>query len=189
MFFDRGLSLSQKQAGLLLAGILSDTLHFRSSTTSTEDREMAEKLNALAKIDDLEGFSRAMFDAKSDLGDMGVDELVQLDYKIFELAGKKCGIATLETTNPLYAIGRKDEIVAALARMKQAQSLYFTMISVVDILSETNLTYFADATDAAILEGTFNKKSAQNEIDLEKRLSRKKEIVPFIDAYLKKTII
>jgi manganese-dependent inorganic pyrophosphatase len=81
---NNGVELSKSNAALLIAGIISDTLFFRSPTTTDVDKSMIERLNEIAGIEDLEKFSLEMFDAKSDLGDISVEELVKLDYKVFE---------------------------------------------------------------------------------------------------------
>jgi inorganic pyrophosphatase/exopolyphosphatase len=62
-----------------------------------------------------------MFAAKSDLGEISVRNLILLDYKKFEGGSKVFGAGTIETTNPSYALGRKDEIVADLIALKKEQ--------------------------------------------------------------------
>ena len=100
--------LSKENASLLLAGIISDTLYFRSPTTTQEDKDIAEKLNQIAKIEDLEKFSLEMFNAKSDLGDIATEELIRLDYKVFNIQDKNFGLGVMETTNKDFGLNRKE---------------------------------------------------------------------------------
>lgn len=122
-FANSNITLSQKDATLLLAGIISDTLFFRSPTTTETDKELVAKLNEIAKLDDLEKFSLELFNAKSDLGDMPVEEIIKLDYKVFDFGGKNYGIGVMETTNKNYGLNRKDEILAKLKEIKTTDNL------------------------------------------------------------------
>ena len=81
-----------------------------------------------------------MFNAKSDLGDISIRDLIMMDYKNFEAGNKKFGAGTVETTNPDFALSKKAEIIAKLNELKKEQSLDFIMLSVVDILNEKNIT-------------------------------------------------
>lgn len=67
MFAEQELEMSDQIARLILAGILSDSLAFRSPTTTDEDKEIAEYLADDLGIGDIQEYARAMFDAKSDL--------------------------------------------------------------------------------------------------------------------------
>jgi len=87
----------------MLACIMSDSLLFKSPTTTDEDKTIATELQKIADITSLEDFAMPMFQAKSDLGNMPAKDVIQYDYKIFELNGRKCGVGTLETTSPSYA--------------------------------------------------------------------------------------
>jgi manganese-dependent inorganic pyrophosphatase len=67
MFKENNLEISEKIAKLMLAAIVSDSLNFRSATTTKEDVEITEELNKIAKIENIDEFAKKMFDAKSDL--------------------------------------------------------------------------------------------------------------------------
>ena len=123
-----------------------------------------------------------MFDAKSDLWDISVIDLIKYDYKEFDFNGTKAGIWTLETTNPSYALGRKEEILEWLKEIKQNDNLDFIMLSIVDIIWEKNTT-IALKEDSEIIEKVFNTKIEDNLADLKNRLSRKKQIVPDLTKY------
>lgn len=96
---------------MMLACMMSDSLLWKSPTSTDEDKEIAKELQKISGISDLEAFAMPMFHAKSDLGDMPIKDVIQYDYKIFEMNGRKCGIGSLETTNPDYAFRRKQEIL------------------------------------------------------------------------------
>jgi manganese-dependent inorganic pyrophosphatase len=92
LFTERNYIPNTQTATLMIAAIVSDTLFFRSPTTTDADRTAVTHLNTIAQIPDLESFAMAMFDAKSDLTGMSPDDIVTMDYKIFTMGKKKIAI-------------------------------------------------------------------------------------------------
>jgi manganese-dependent inorganic pyrophosphatase len=74
---------------MMLACIISDSLLWKSPTTTLEDQDIAQKLQKISGISDLQAFAMTMFEAKSDLGDLTAEEIIMSDYKIFEVGTKK----------------------------------------------------------------------------------------------------
>jgi manganese-dependent inorganic pyrophosphatase len=171
---------------MMLACIMSDSLLFKSATTTKEDVIIAKELQEITWITDLEAFAMPMFNAKSDLWDMSIEKVIKYDYKEFNFNGTKAGIGTLETTNPGYALGRKDELLEGLAKIKSEDNLDFILLSVVDIIWEKNTSIVIDGTETQIIEEIFNTKVENNLADLKNRLSRKKQIVPDLTNYFNK---
>ncbi len=181
---EQDYEISKKEAGLIISGIISDTLFFRSPTTTDEDKKIVEELNKIAEIENLEKYSLEMFNAKSDLGDIEVEKLIKMDYKEFEFKGDKYGIGVIETTNPDYVFERKDEIVNALVDIKKREKLKGILVSVIDILNEHNKTIVADAYEAEILRAVFGGKEVEHNVySLGPVLSRKKQIVPKLEKH------
>lgn len=189
MYREEQLPVEHTQALLMLSAILSDTLHFRSPTTSKADREAVEQLAAIAKISDINAYALAMFAAKSDLGDVSAEKLLKMDYKVFPLERasqntENWGVGVIETTNPAYALGRKSELLAAMQQVKEADNLGGVLLSVVDILGEQNTTLVLGEQESKVIKGAFGAESADHCADLGQRLSRKKQIVPELKEYL-----
>ena len=183
MYKESGFEISKDIATMMLACILSDSLLFRSATTTKEDTILAEELKEISWITDFEAFAMPMFNAKSDLWDMDIEDLIKYDYKEFDLNWTKAWIGTLETTNPWYGLWRKEEILEWLEKIKSQDNLDFIMLSIVDIIWEKNTTIVLDWKDTEILEEVFNCKSENNLADLKNRLSRKKQVVPDLTKY------
>ena len=135
ILFENNVEINQVDASLLISAIISDTLYFRSPTTTQEDKDIIEKLNKIAKIQNLEEFSLEMFAAKSDLGDIDVEKLIKLDYKTFSFAGLEYGIGVMETTSPEYGLNRKDEIVSKMREIKKQDNLAGILFSIIDLIS------------------------------------------------------
>jgi manganese-dependent inorganic pyrophosphatase len=184
MFAEQELDMSDQIAKLILAGILSDSLAFRSPTTTEEDREIVDYLADDLGIDDIQAYAKAMFDAKSDLGDMPVRRILELDYKVFAVDDKKFGYGVMETTSPEYAMKRKDEIIADMVALKQESQLDWIFFSVIDILAEKNTTFVAGAAEEKVLMSVFGCEIINAVANLGNRLSRKKELEPALRKYL-----
>lgn len=186
MFAEQELDMSDQVAEMILAGILSDSLAFRSVTTTEEDREIAGFLAEDLGISDIQSYAKAMFDAKSDLWDMPVRELVTLDYKEFMWGNKKFGYGVMETTNPDYALGRKDEILEDLKKLKEETGLYAIFFSIIDIVAEKNQTLAISEVEKKALQSAFGVEAIDYIADLGARLSRKKELEPLVRVYFEK---
>ncbi len=183
MYKEAGFVPDQKIAKLMISAILSDSLLFKSPTTTPEDKVLVEELKSLSWIDDIETHALAMFAAKSDLWDISIDDLIRYDYKVFEVNGKRIGWWTLETTAPNYAMWRKAEILEWLKIVKANDKLDYLFLSIVDIIGEKNLTILLDWEDSQITKDIFNCEIVDNVADLGNRLSRKKQIVPDVTKY------
>ena len=183
MFHEASIEISQKTATMMLACIMSDSLMFKSPTTTQEDKDIVEELQKITKIDSLEDFAMPMFEAKSDLWDISVEDLIQYDYKVFELGSKRVGIGSLETTNPSYSLGRKEEVLVWFESIKKDQNLDMIILCVVDILNEQNTTIVADGEDSEHLSKIFDVTVTDNLADLWNRISRKKQIANEFTKY------
>jgi manganese-dependent inorganic pyrophosphatase len=185
MFFESGKEISEKNAQLLLAGVLSDTLNLTSPTTTDEDRELVSKLNETAKID-LQSFAGEMFEAKSSLEGISTDDIINLDYKIFEIGTSKVGIGTWETTSPAAVNAKREEIFELLVKKKEAEKLDYLYFMVVDILKQNCLLYIISETEKSLAEKAFGQKEKDGMMELEGVVSRKKQITPPLTEILSK---
>ena len=183
MFKEKWFEISEKMAKLMLSAILSDSLNFRSATTTKEDVQIWKELNKIAKIKNLEEYVKKMFDAKSDLNWFSIKEIIKSDYKNFNFNWIKAWIWTLETTNPNFALDKKDEILKWLEKIKLEDNLNFILLSVVDILEEKNTSFVTWDFEKKVLEEVFWAKEESGLINLWKRLSRKKQVVPGLDKF------
>lgn len=155
MYREKNFEISEPIAKLMIAGILSDSLAFRSPTTTDHDKMVADELAKQLSIDDIQAYAKLMFDAKSDLGDTAIRDIVTMDYKEFEFGSRKVAIGVLETTNPGCVMGRKGEILEDLAKLKEETSLHAVFFSVVDILEEANTMIVLSDDEKEAVESAF----------------------------------
>ncbi len=181
-YFAEEMELDEKIAGLLLAGIISDTLFFRSPTTTDIDRKLVEKLNEIVKIDNLEQFSLEMFKAKSDLGNISTEDLIKLDYKEFDFKDGRYGIGVMETTDIDFGLKRKEEIFEKLAEIKERDNLKAVYFTIVDILNEKSYTLYSDEEAKKLFTELFSAEDQDGVLFVDKLVSRKKQIVPAFEA-------
>ncbi|HEV7423605.1 MAG TPA: manganese-dependent inorganic pyrophosphatase [Candidatus Paceibacterota bacterium] len=172
--------LPDNMAGILLSGILSDTLAFRSPTTTSHDKEIAEKLARKLKIN-ISKYSDEMFAAKSDVSDFTDIGLIHLDSKKHSLGDKNIRVSVLETTNPDSILLRKAGLVEAIKSiLKEEKDVDDVLLFIIDIFKEeaTVLTYNQLTKD--IIEASFGVTVHGDTKVLPGILSRKKQIFPVL---------
>ena len=165
-------------AGLILSCILSDTLAFRSPTTTPHDKDVAEKL-ALAVGITITDYAHLMFAAKSDVSMFTDSGLIKLDSKKFEVGSKNLRVSVIETTTPETILARKDGIIRAIeVCITEENDIDDILFFIIDILREeaTVLTY-SDLTKQIIANSFGVSVTSDTEV-LPGILSRKKQIVP-----------
>jgi len=165
-------------AGLMLSGILSDTLEFRSPTTTPTDEDLASRLSKAIGVNMAE-YASEMFDAKSDVSHFSEVELVKLDSKIFDIKENKVRISVIETTNPQIVFERKEKIIEALEEVRKEDEVDHVMFFIVDILKEeSTLLTNVDAIEEIVEKAFIDSKRENGNIVLPGVVSRKKQIIP-----------
>lgn len=165
-------------AGVILSCILSDTLEFRSPTTTPHDKDVAEQLAGVLGIT-IPEFAAELFAAKSDISSFTDAGLVQLDSKKFSVGDKNVRVSVVETTNPDTVLARKEGLVAAIkAVVADEHDVDDVLFFVVDILNEaaTVLTY-NDFTKQVVAASFGVIVTTDTEV-LPGIVSRKKQILP-----------
>lgn len=173
-------TLTKDVAGLMLSCILSDTLEFRSPTTTPHDKAIAEKLAAKHGIT-ISEYAKRMFAAKSDISDYTDSGLLHLDSKKFEVGDKNIRISVVETTNPETVLTRKEGIIAAMKKLIAEESgtddvLFFA----IDILKEEATVFTYTELTKKIIQTSFDVDATGDIVVLPGVVSRKKQIVPVL---------
>ena len=163
--------------GAMLTCILSDTLEFRSPTTTAHDRAVAEKLAGDLGIS-IPAYAAEMFAAKSDVSSFSDAALLTVDSKEYEVGGKKLRISVLETTAPQVLLDRKAALMAAMPEVAKADGADEVMLFVVDILREEATLLIPNETIRQVAEKSFGVKTEGDSVVLPGIVSRKKQIIP-----------
>ena len=163
--------------GLMLSCILSDTLAFRSPTTTPVDKELAEKL-ALELDVKIEDYASEMFAAKSDVSAFSEAELLRMDSKEYAVDGKKFRVSVLETTSPETVLSRKQALIDAMPDVAKEDGVDQVLLFVVDILSEEATMLTPNDLTKTVAEKSFDAKVSGDSVVLPGIMSRKKQIIP-----------
>lgn len=171
-------------ASLLLAAILSDTVGYKSATSTKKDKELGTELAKIAEITDVDAFTLEIFKAKSNVSDLTDEQIVKNDYKIFEF-GKKTMIDQLETVEQSAILqNKKQDLLSAMQKVKDELQVELLFVAITDILNvNTKLLILSDA-EKAVAEAAFGGTTEDNILDIGPKMSRKKEIAPAIEKAL-----
>ncbi|WP_299646349.1 manganese-dependent inorganic pyrophosphatase [uncultured Jannaschia sp.] len=163
--------------GAMLTCILSDTLEFRSPTTTDHDRALAERLAGDLGVD-IPEFAAEMFAAKSDVSAFSEAELLRMDSKEFETGGAKFRVSVLETTSPDTILSRKDALMAAMPEVAAEDNVHQVLLFVVDILREEATLLVPNEMTKKVAEASFGAQVTGDQVVLPGVMSRKKQIIP-----------
>ncbi|MES2224665.1 MAG: manganese-dependent inorganic pyrophosphatase [Patescibacteria group bacterium] len=173
-------ALPDDMAGTMLSCILSDTLEFRSPTTTPHDKDVAERLAAKLGVT-ISEYAAELFAAKSDVSDFTDIGLIHIDSKKYGVGDKNFRVSVVETTTPAMILSRKDGIVSAIkALLEEEKDVDDVLFFVIDILKEeaTVLAYSDLAKD--IVEASFGVTVSGDTAVLPGVVSRKKQILPVL---------
>jgi manganese-dependent inorganic pyrophosphatase len=163
--------------GAMLSCILSDTLEFRSPTTTDVDKALAEKLAAELNID-LGAYASEMFEAKSDISAFSDAELIRMDSKEYAVDGTKFRVSVLETTAPKLVLDRKDSLMASFETVAAEDGVDQVLLFVVDILNEEATLFVPNDLVKGVAEKSFDATVDGDTVVLPGVMSRKKQIIP-----------
>ncbi|MGB8812279.1 MAG: manganese-dependent inorganic pyrophosphatase [Paracoccaceae bacterium] len=165
--------------GAMLSCILYDTLEFRSPTTTPHDRAVAEKLAADLGIS-IPEFAAALFAAKSDVSSFSDAELLRMDSKEYNVAGKELRVSVLETTSPSVVLNRKASLMASMPAVATEDGAEQVLLFVIDILNEEATLLVPNDLVKQMAEASFGCKVTGDTVVLPGIMSRKKQIIPML---------
>jgi manganese-dependent inorganic pyrophosphatase len=168
-------------AGLMLAGILSDTLKFTSVTSTDRDKQAAQQLAKIAGVH-IDQFAAEMFNAKSDISDLSPREVLLVDSKDYQIGNKTYKIAVLETTNPENVIAIKEAIKVEMTKLEQEEKIDGAFFFVVDILNTGSELIIQDDEVKHVAIKAFGEEADGDIMHLPGIVSRKKQMVPNLMA-------
>jgi len=169
--------LPREMKGIALSCILSDTLEFRSPTTTAHDQQVAEMLARDLNVN-IPAYANEMFAAKSDMSMFSDSELLAVDSKQFDINGKKLKISVLETTSPKQILDRKETLIDSMAAFTTQECVDEILLFVVDILNESSTLLIQNETVRSICQNSFGVVDEGDAIELPGIVSRKKQIIP-----------
>lgn len=180
MFFENGIMPSTKVAGLLCAAMISDTLLFRSPTSTATDRYILNKMSKIAGID-VEDFAMKMFKAGTSLEGKKPEELLNTDVKNFVFDGDTVRICQIFTMDPDSTAAVEDSLKEAMEDYVKKEAVASFILMITDIFREVSDIIVVGGFKEALAR-EFGKEIRGDKFSAEGLLSRKKQLVPKVGA-------
>ena len=178
-YFD--VEIPKDLAGMMMCAILSDTVIFKSPTCTKEDTKAVKELALIAEIEDPKALGMEMFIVKSDVLTDTKRALVLRDFKDFNMGKEKIGVGQLEVVDLSVFDNMKEELFEAMKEIKAEKNRHSVLLLLTDIMQEgSQLLVLSD--DNSKIETAFNVNLEDNQIWLPRVMSRKKQIIPFLEG-------
>ncbi|MDQ7834505.1 MAG: manganese-dependent inorganic pyrophosphatase [Humidesulfovibrio sp.] len=173
-----GIEIPKNIAGAIMLAILNDTVLFKSPTCTDADKKAVEALAKIAGVADYKSLGMDMLKIKGSVEGIPAVDLMNRDYKDFNMGGKKVGIGQVEVLD----LGLLDKIKPALVeecKKLQADGRHTVMLLLTDIMKEGS-EILVVSQDASLVEKAFGGKvgGALNSMWVDGCMSRKKQVVP-----------
>lgn len=177
IFKEEKIEIPKEIAGLMLSGIVSDTLFLKSPTTTYFDEHAVSVLKEIADID-LPRYALEMFKNGTSLEGRTVSEIFYNDFKEFVIDGYKLGVSQVFTLNFEEIIENKDKYLKLIQNVHDDKDHFLTLMLVTDIIKEGSYTLF-ECKHERLLSMAFEKNVEQGTF-IENVVSRKKQIIPML---------
>ena len=186
-----GLSAPPELAGLLLAGLLSDTLILTSPTTTDRDRRAAERLGRWSFVrqgplagESLQAFGEKVLQAGAGLSARDPDEIVGSDLKLYESGGLRFAIAQVEVTDLMQLAEHLDALHRSLSTLRDRRSLDFAMLMVTDVVGGSSRLLLSN--EPAAFDDLPYPRQPDGTRAADGVVSRKKQLLPVVLGLLER---
>ena len=170
-------------AGLMLSGIISDTLLFHSPTSTIKDERTAHELANIAKVD-MEKYAKGMFEAAASIKGKTIEELIYNDFKSFNISNRKIGIGQMTVIDYKKVLKDQNKYVEVLEKISKEHDYDIIAFCITDVInSNTYLLYNLKAK--TVFETIFDADPIYEGYMLKGVVSRKKQIIPLLMEELK----
>ena len=178
MYQEKGLLPSKKMAGLMCAAIISDTVIFKSPTSTPKDRVIAERLARIGGVD-IDELGKFIFSSSLGEGKTAKD-LLYTDFKDFRIAGHYLAVGQITCVDSLSILARKEEFLAEMEKARAEKGYDFLLLMLTDVLLEGTQIIFLGDPEA--ISQAFGVAPADNTLFLPGVMSRKKQVIPMLSA-------
>ncbi len=177
LYKENNVTISKEIAGLLMSGIISDTLLFASPTTTELDKALVKELSSICNVD-YQKYGLEMFKAGSTLKDKTEDEIFYTDFKNFSIEGLKIGVSQISTINPDDILQNRKNYIKILNDLVKNNDYNMVLLFVTDILKNGSYIFFNNESEE-LVDKCFGKDLDEGSF-LEGIVSRKKQVIPAI---------
>jgi manganese-dependent inorganic pyrophosphatase len=182
-FFRQGVELPRAIAGLLLAGLTSDTLNLTSPTTTARDAAVLKRLEQISGVNAAE-FTEKLFRSGSILISKSPDQAITADCKEYVERGRSFSVAQIEEIGFDNFWKCKVEVLAALENYRHRKGYYMAALLVTDVVQQDSLLLIAGERDFHQLIDYPEVEPGIYELD--DVVSRKKQLLPYLTHCLQR---
>lgn len=182
MYKENNIEIPKKIAGLMMSGIISDTLLLSSPTTTDIDKKALKELSKIAKVDYKE-YGMEMFKAGSSIKGKSISEIIRGDFKNFMVDNQKVGIGQVSTMSTDEILSKQKEFINQLNEDASEEDYTAIALFVTDILKNGSYIFFNE-NSKEIFAKSFGIENLEEGYFFEGLVSRKKQIVPKIMNYM-----
>jgi len=182
---DAGLSAPPALAGMLLAGLLSDTLILTSPTTTPRDRQAAERLGRWAFVRNgplagvtVQSYGKQVIQSGAGLSTRDPKEIVSTDIKVYEAGGLQFVIAQAEVTDLMQLDEHREKLHDSLDELRERRGLDFAMLMITDVVNNSSRLILANAPP--VLSDLPYPKLPDGTLRADGIVSRKKQLLPVV---------
>ena len=178
------IDIPKNLAGAMMCAILSDTVIFKSPTCTKVDTKVCKQLAQIANIEDYKELGLEMFKVKSQVEGVPFRELVKRDFKEFNMNGVKVGIGQLEVVDLSIFDTMKDDLIDDIKALKEEEGFDTVLLLLTDIMiMGSQILVSTNSLD--VVQKAWDIKVVNNQFWLDGCLSRKKQVVPFLEPAFK----
>lgn len=176
-FFRENVEMPPAIAGLLLAGVVSDTLNLTSPTTTSQDREVLARLEKISGVNARE-FTDRLFTSGSPLTNRSAKQAITADCKEYREDGVRFSVSQIEELGFDQFWKRKNELAEALETYRQSRGYHFSALLVTDVNKQSSLLLVAG--EASFTSSIDYPRAEPGVYELENIVSRKKQLLPYL---------
>jgi manganese-dependent inorganic pyrophosphatase len=176
-FLCSGVELTPPMAGLLLAGLVSDTLNLTSPTTTSLDEHVLARLEKISGVNARE-FTEKLFASGSPLAHRSAAQAITTDCKEYNENGVRFSVAQIEEIGFTQFWKQKTELLYALENYRQARGYLFSALLVTDVNSQSSLLLAAG--DSRLISRLDYPRIEPGVYELKDIVSRKKQLLPYL---------
>lgn len=178
MYKENNVEIPKEIAGIMLSGLLSDTLCLQSPTTTEIDKKVAEDLALIAGVD-YEKYALDMFKAGTSLEGLTKEEVIKSDFKSFPIGDEKIAIGQVFTLDVDRIFDELDTYIEKLEEINNKEGYKFIVIAITDILKNGSYLIFTENAKS-VLESIYKLDDIKQGYYVDGLVSRKKQILPAI---------
>jgi manganese-dependent inorganic pyrophosphatase len=182
MMFLHQLHIPSEIAGVLLSGILSDTLLLTLSTTTDRDRQAAQQLAELAGVK-LVDYGKELLHESINIENKTAEQLIAADFKEFLISGKKLGVSQMMVLDCEKVDWIESNLLSELEHMRVAGGYDLTVLLITNPLLASYERVLLQG-ETWIVEKAFNVTVEKGTCILPRVMSRKKDFIPALGQAL-----